>query len=44
MDLIAPSPLVASIQAAIHNLRGARVMLDSDLARLYGSTGSRYEP
>lgn len=36
MDLVTSGPLVASIQAAIHNLRGSRVMLDADLARLYG--------
>lgn len=30
------NPLVASIQTAIHHVRGSRVMLDADLARLYG--------
>ena len=42
MDTLPPAPAIESISLSIASLRGQRVILDSDLAALYGVETKRF--
>ena len=41
IDQMSSTPQISTVESAIHLVRGQRVMLDSDLAAIYGVTTKR---